>query len=127
MKTILSILLVITICSSSQAQNKDSLWTSPASRAEVSWLTIASDGTLITAVDDVIPDGTGASDVYTQLSGIDPQTGSVKWKFPVVPSRSSQRFSELNFITNTPFFELPKGPLTIIDPYDGHVIVDLAK
>jgi outer membrane protein assembly factor BamB len=127
MKTIISILLALLVGSATYAQSKDSLWTSKPLWSDISWLTIAPDGTLITANQELLAGATSSTEVYTSLSGIDPQNGNTKWKFPAAAPRSGSMFSRIDFIPNTPFFQIPKGPLTIIDPNDGHIIVDLAK
>ncbi|HTH54682.1 MAG TPA: PQQ-binding-like beta-propeller repeat protein [Cyclobacteriaceae bacterium] len=125
MKKIFPMILAIFVWSGLSAQKKDSLWTSPSMKSEIQWMVLASDGTLITSNLETLPKATKGTDVYTILSGIDPQSGIIKWKYPATPPSTTQVISGIEFIPNTPYFKLKNGPLTIIDPYDGHVIVDV--
>lgn len=127
MKTMLSILFALTLFGSlCQAQNPDSLWTSAALGNEAEWLTLTADGTLIASTNQLRDGATSGADIYTVLSGIDTQTGKVKWRYPASSSASARRISGLDFVPNTPFVQLRNVPLTVIDPYDGHVIIDIA-
>lgn len=107
------------------AQNPDSLWTSAPLKGEVQWLTVTADGTLVTGNTQVRDGATSSSDVYTLVSGLDPKTGKVKWTYPASTQKSTRRISGLDFVPNTPFVKLRGVPLTVIDPYDGHTIIDL--
>lgn len=128
MKTIITAFLTVLVVSASFAQNKDSLWTSQPMKSEIKWQVLASDGTLIAGSLELASAATSGSDVYTSIVGIDPQTGNIKWKYPTIaPKTGGVQFSNVDFIPNTPFFKIPRGPLTIIDPFDGHVILDAAK
>ena len=127
MKLIISCALTLFAWSGLYAQNKDSLWTSLPLKTEIKWQTLASDGTLISANNEIIDGATKATEIYTILSGIDPQTGAIKWKYPTVSPEAPRPVSGIDFIPNTPFFKLPTGSLIVIDPYDGHVIIDAAK
>jgi outer membrane protein assembly factor BamB len=126
MKHMLSLAFGICLCLAVRAQNRDSLWTSSSMKSEIEWLTLASDGTLLSSNTQIRDGATNANDVYTILTGIDAQTGKVKWKYPASSSPSSQRIDGVDFVPNTPFIKLRNVPLTVIDPYDGHIIVDIA-
>lgn len=122
----LSLAFGICLCWAVQAQNQDSLWTSGSMKSEIEWLTLASDGTLLSGNTQLRDGATIGTDVYTIVTGIDAQTGKVKWKYPASSPRLSQRIGGVDFIPNTPYIQLRNVPLTVIDPYDGHVIIDLA-
>jgi outer membrane protein assembly factor BamB len=126
MKNMLSLAFGICLCWAVQAQNQDSLWTSGSMESEIEWLTLASDGTLLSGNTQLRDGATIGTDVYTVVTGIDAQTGKVKWKYPASSPRLSQRIGGVDFIPNTPYIQLRDVPLTVIDPYDGHIIVDIA-
>jgi len=126
MKTVVSFLLAV-LWSGVSAQKMDSLWTTSGLKSEIQSMVLAADGTLIISTIELLPKATSGDQVYTLFSGIDPKTGVVKWKYPSVPPNAVQIISGIEFISNTPYFKLKNVPLTIIDPYDGHLIVDLTK
>jgi hypothetical protein len=47
MKHMLSLAFGICLCWAVEAQNQNSLWTSGSMKSEIEWLTLASDGTLL--------------------------------------------------------------------------------
>ena len=118
---------ILFVCTAS-AQNPDSLWTTKFSN-EVSWQSIAPDGTLIVGSHVGLAQGSR----YTSIVGIDTQNGSARWKYPAVTPATGVMvvIDGISPVPNTPFIKLdcsyPAGMLVIIDPSDGHVVIDIGK
>lgn len=123
-KLILIQLLLLLIIDLSYAQKIDSLWTSAPFEHETLQLAIAPDGTLITRTLNT-PSVTVMKDIKSFLAGIDPQTGTIKWKFPAVVKKETPYIDGVDLVPNTPYI-IPTGyPLTVIDPGDGKILVDV--
>lgn len=126
MKKLILIQLLLLLIDLSYAQKIDSLWTAPL-EFEVMDLVIAPDGTLIARSPNTNAAVTVAKEIKTFLTGIDPQTGAVKWKFPAAITKETQYIKGVDIVPNTPFIVPVGGPLAVIDPHDGKVLVDAEK
>ena len=126
MKKLAPLLFVCLAISVAHAQKIDSLWTSPPFTWETQSLTIAPDGTLIAAARENYKKGLTNLQAL-QLTGINTETGSVKWKFPKEFTPERVDITGFQIAPNTPFI-IPQGtPLTVIDPNDGSILVDVIK
>jgi hypothetical protein len=61
------------------------------------------------------------TEFYTTLSGVDTSTGKIKWTFKPI---SESIITGADEVPNFPYLKLRGIPLTIINPSDGHLIVD---
>ena len=122
MKKFIHFLLLFLVIQSAKAQKIDSLWTAPF-KFEIQALTIAPDGTLIATTREQTLDAKRI--VATILTAINPETGAEKWKFPTELTPDRINIKGIEVVPNTPFI-IPVGtPLTVIDPYDGKILVDV--
>jgi|GEM_PF-2765967 len=127
MKKLISLQLLLLLAGFAYAQKIDSLWTA-SFEFEVLQLVIAPDGTLISRVLDNTA-VTVLKEQHSLLAGIDPNTGTVKWKYPATITKETRFIDGVDFVPNSPFV-VPTGPgvpLTIINPDDGKIIVDTYK
>ncbi|MEJ0033347.1 MAG: hypothetical protein WDO15_24760 [Bacteroidota bacterium] len=114
MKKLTPLLLLFLALDFVQAQKIDSLWTSPPFTWETQTLTIAPDGTLIAAARENYKKGLTNVQAL-QLTGINTETGAVKWKFPKEFTPDRVDITGFDIAPNTPFI-VPKGtPLIVID------------
>lgn len=108
-----------------QAQKIDSLWTTPFNY-EVQRVITAPDGTVIATTREETKLGDPKS-AATILTAINPQTGAVKWKYPTQYSWENMNIKGVDIVPNTPFI-MPVGvPVTVIDPFDGTILVDALR
>jgi PQQ-like domain len=127
MKKLVVFLFAVSMTFVVKAQHRDSLWTVTLP-SEVKWQTQTPDGTLIIKTQEQTLQNKGAKQ-YSLLTAVDPQTGAVKWKYPTSIPNEDTFIERIENVPNTPFI-IPKfnrGPLIIIDPYDGHILLDLSK
>ena len=126
MKKLTPLLLLLLLVDFAWAQKIDSLWTTVPFTYEVNSLTVAPDGTLVaTSRTNFKPGDPKAFGIL--LTGINPETGAVKWTFPKDFTSDRVNISGIDIAPNTPFI-IPTGtPLAVIDPNDGRVLVDAVK
>ncbi len=124
MKKLILIQMLLVVVIFSNAQKIDSLWTSAPFEHETLQLAVAPDGTLITRTLNT-PSVTVLKDIKSFLAGINPETGAIKWKFPAAIKKETPYIDGVELVPNTPFI-IPTGyPLTVIDPGDGKILVDV--
>jgi hypothetical protein len=125
MNKLFHVLLLFLVVDFSYAQKIDSLWTAPFTYP-VDNLTVAPDGTLIATSRDNFKPGDPRA-FATVLTGINAETGAIKWKFPKEFPAERVNINGIEIAPNTPFIVPTGTPLAVIDPYDGRVLVDVVK
>jgi|GEM_PF-5272930 len=87
--------------------------------AEVKWFSVAPNGMLITGHLERPSDTV----TYTRISGIDPHSGKIRWKFD--PHGNDKIVSGVDVLPGGDIgLQVLEVPLTLLDPNDGRVIFE---
>lgn len=108
-------LLLVNLAAFAQP-NAGTVWSAEVGQAK--WMHLAPDGTVIVCT-TVEKDSTQTSELF----GYDPANGKVKWHLRPHPNKL---ISGVDPVPNLPYLRLRDVPLTIIDPHDGHVVINAA-
>lgn len=125
MKKLVPLFLLLLAAGLLQAQKIDSLWTTPFD-FEVNQIATAPDGTVIIATYETTrPNDT--RQMATVLTAVNPETGAVKWRYPAAFTKENMNIKGIEVVPNTPFIMPANVPVTVIDPYDGKILVDALR